>query len=67
MGYKRFSTTEEVEEMLRRAEDREYSSKAGMFNILVQISSEWGGTYYAERAIYLMITEFPEFMPYIGG
>lgn len=64
MGYKRFSTTEEVEEMLRRAEDREYNNKATMFNMLVQIKSEWEGTYYAERAQYLMLTEFIEFLVY---
>lgn len=64
MGYKRFSTTEEVEEMLRRAEDREYNNKSDMYNILIQIASEWGGTYYSERATYLMVTEFSEYMRY---
>ncbi len=61
MGYKRFSNLEEVEEMLRRAEDREYDSKATMYGILVQIKGDWRGTYYAERAQYLINTEFSEY------
>lgn len=63
MGYKRFSIAEEVEEMLRRAEDREYNNKSDMYNILKQIKSEWRGKYYAERAQYLLETEFKEFNP----
>lgn len=62
MGYKRFSQTDEVDEILRRAEDREYTNKSDMYNILVQIKSEWEGTYYAERALYLIITEFREYL-----
>lgn len=61
MGYKKFRTWEEVEEMLRRAEDREYDNKATMYGILVQIRGEWQGTYYAERAQYLIDTEFKEY------
>lgn len=60
-SYKAYSDSAEVEEMLRRAEDREYGSKATMYSILVQIKSEWRGTYYAERAQYLINTEFSEF------
>ena len=63
MGYKIFSNEEEVEEMLRRAEDRDYSNKSDMYNILVQIKSEWRGKYYSERAKYLIDTEFAEFNP----
>ncbi len=61
MDYKRFSDKAEVEEMLQRAKDGEYSSKAGMYNILVQIKSEWRGTRYAEMAQYLINIEFSEF------
>lgn len=63
-SYKVYSKTEEVEEMLRRAEDREYDNKATMYNILVQIKNDWRGTYYAERAQYLISTEFSEFDVY---
>lgn len=61
-SYKVYSDTAEVEEMLTRAEDGEYSSKSTMYSILVQIINDWKGTYYAERALYLIITEFSEYL-----
>ena len=63
MGYKRFSAGNEVEEMLRMAEDKDYDNKADMYNILVQITGEYRGKYYAERSQYLIDTEFEEFNP----
>ena len=50
--------------MFERVETRDYSSKASMFNMLVQIKSEWRGTFYAEKAERLIESEFSEFNVY---
>lgn len=50
MGYKRFSNIDEAEEIIKQAEDGDYKSRETMYNMLVQIKSEWRGYHCAERA-----------------
>ena len=50
MGYKRFSDIDEAEDMIRRAEDGEYNNRSTMYNILVQIKSEWKDKHCGKRA-----------------
>lgn len=64
MEYKKFSNAAKVEDVFERVETRDYSSKASMFNMLVQIKSEWRGTFYAEKAERLIESEFSEFNVY---